>query len=247
MSETAPAGTFTPRDGTGKPGSCGLPMPRIEMKFIDVADPSRDLPLGRARRNLRQGAERDEGLLEEARRDRRLDDGGRLLPHRRRRLHGRGRLRLHRRPHQGHAARRRLQRLSAHHRGGDLQASVGRGGQRHRRAGRLSRRDPEGLRQAEGRRAAADLRRHEGVPQGPARQARDDRRPRNPRRAAEDGGRQDLEEGPAGFRAGATRAEPSLPTAPLPGTSAPGERGERRTWRGERISANGAMSPPCWP
>ncbi len=46
MSETSPAGTFTPRDGTGKPGSCGLPMPRIEMKFIDVADPSRDLPFG---------------------------------------------------------------------------------------------------------------------------------------------------------------------------------------------------------
>ena len=36
--------------------------------------------------------------------------------------HGRGRLRLHRRPHQGHAAVRRLQRLPAHHRGGDLRA-----------------------------------------------------------------------------------------------------------------------------
>ena len=46
MSETAPAGTFTPRDGGGKPGSCGLPMPRVEIKFIDVADPSRALPLG---------------------------------------------------------------------------------------------------------------------------------------------------------------------------------------------------------
>ncbi len=46
MSETAPAGTFTPRDGRGRPGSCGLPMPRLQMKFIDVADPSRDLALG---------------------------------------------------------------------------------------------------------------------------------------------------------------------------------------------------------
>ena len=46
MSETAPAGTFTPGDAARKPGSCGLPMPRIEMKFIDAADPSRDLPLG---------------------------------------------------------------------------------------------------------------------------------------------------------------------------------------------------------
>ena len=46
MSETAPAGTFTPRDGRRKPGSCGLPMPHLEMKFIDAADPSRELPLG---------------------------------------------------------------------------------------------------------------------------------------------------------------------------------------------------------
>ena len=33
---------------------------------------------------------------------------------------------------------------------------VGRGGKRHRRARRIPRREPEGLRQAEGRRAAAD-------------------------------------------------------------------------------------------
>ena len=86
MSETAPAGTFTPRGRLGKPGSCGLPMPRLEMKFIDAADPSRDVPARRARRDLRQGAERDEGLLEEAGRDRGRHDGGRILPHRRRRL-----------------------------------------------------------------------------------------------------------------------------------------------------------------
>ena len=46
MSKTAPAGTFTPRIGAGKPGSCGLPMPRLEIKFVDATDPSRDLPLG---------------------------------------------------------------------------------------------------------------------------------------------------------------------------------------------------------
>ncbi len=96
-------------------------------------------PARRARRDLRQGAECDEGLLEEPRGDRRLDDGGRLFPHRRHRLHGRRRFRLHCRPHQGHAARRRLQRLPAHHRGSDLQASVGRGGERRRCAGPLSR------------------------------------------------------------------------------------------------------------
>ena len=109
----------------------------------------------RARRDLRQGPQRDEGLLEKAGGDGGCDDGGRLLPHWRRRLHGRGRLRLHRRPHQGHAALRRVQRLSAQHRGGDLSAPVGRGSERDRRARRLSRRDSEGLPQAEGRRPAA--------------------------------------------------------------------------------------------
>ena len=46
MSETAPAGTFTPRHAPPRPGSCGLPMPRVEMKFVDVVDPTRDLPYG---------------------------------------------------------------------------------------------------------------------------------------------------------------------------------------------------------
>ena len=46
MSETSPAGTFTPRSGPAKPGSCGIPMPRIEIKFIDVADPELEVPLG---------------------------------------------------------------------------------------------------------------------------------------------------------------------------------------------------------
>jgi len=46
MSETSPCGTFTPRKGPIKPGSCGIPAPRIEMKFIDVADPQREVPFG---------------------------------------------------------------------------------------------------------------------------------------------------------------------------------------------------------
>jgi long-chain acyl-CoA synthetase len=46
MSETSPAGTFTPPFGPVKPGSCGIPMPRVEMKFIDVADPEREVALG---------------------------------------------------------------------------------------------------------------------------------------------------------------------------------------------------------
>jgi long-chain acyl-CoA synthetase len=46
MTETAPIGTFTPREGPKKPGSCGVPYPGTEMKFIDVADPDREVKPG---------------------------------------------------------------------------------------------------------------------------------------------------------------------------------------------------------
>ncbi|HZZ59891.1 MAG TPA: long-chain fatty acid--CoA ligase [Roseiarcus sp.] len=46
MSETSPVGTFTPRGAAPRPGSCGVPMPRVEMKFVDVVDPSREVALG---------------------------------------------------------------------------------------------------------------------------------------------------------------------------------------------------------
>ncbi len=46
MSETSPVGTFTPRAAAPRPGSCGVPMPRVEMKFVDVVDPSREVAPG---------------------------------------------------------------------------------------------------------------------------------------------------------------------------------------------------------
>lgn len=46
MSETTAAGTFTPRHGVQKPGSCGLPLPRIDMKVIDTNDAARELAPG---------------------------------------------------------------------------------------------------------------------------------------------------------------------------------------------------------
>ena len=46
MTETAPLGTFTPRVGPRKRGSCGVPYPGTEMKFIDVANPKREVKLG---------------------------------------------------------------------------------------------------------------------------------------------------------------------------------------------------------
>jgi long-chain acyl-CoA synthetase len=48
MTETSPAGTFTPI-GEGvlrKPGSCGVPSPNITIKFLDVGDPSKTVALG---------------------------------------------------------------------------------------------------------------------------------------------------------------------------------------------------------
>jgi long-chain acyl-CoA synthetase len=46
MTETAPLGTFNPRDGVRRRGSCGVPYPGTEMKFVDVADPEREVKLG---------------------------------------------------------------------------------------------------------------------------------------------------------------------------------------------------------
>jgi long-chain acyl-CoA synthetase len=46
MTETSPTGTFTPVNGKRKAGSCGMPMPRIEIKFLNVEDPALYVPLG---------------------------------------------------------------------------------------------------------------------------------------------------------------------------------------------------------
>jgi len=46
MTETSPTGTFTPVHGKRKAGSCGLPMPRIVIKMLDLDDPTRYVPLG---------------------------------------------------------------------------------------------------------------------------------------------------------------------------------------------------------
>jgi long-chain acyl-CoA synthetase len=46
MTETSPSGTFTPMRGTRKAGSCGIPVPGVDLKFASVEDPSRYVPLG---------------------------------------------------------------------------------------------------------------------------------------------------------------------------------------------------------
>jgi long-chain acyl-CoA synthetase len=46
MTETSPSGTFTPMRGMRKAGSCGMPVPGVTIKFIDVTDPTKDVSLG---------------------------------------------------------------------------------------------------------------------------------------------------------------------------------------------------------
>ena len=46
MTETSPAGVSVPRHLDTRKGSCGIPMPGIEIKFIDVDDPTKALPYG---------------------------------------------------------------------------------------------------------------------------------------------------------------------------------------------------------
>lgn len=40
MTETSPSGTFTPIAGLRKPGSCGIPVPGADIRFVSVGDPS---------------------------------------------------------------------------------------------------------------------------------------------------------------------------------------------------------------
>jgi long-chain acyl-CoA synthetase len=46
MTETSPTGTFTPVHGLRKTGSCGMPLPRIELKLASLADPDQDAAPG---------------------------------------------------------------------------------------------------------------------------------------------------------------------------------------------------------
>jgi len=46
MTETSSCGTFTPTLGQLKPGSCGIPQLGDVIKFLDVDDPSKTVPMG---------------------------------------------------------------------------------------------------------------------------------------------------------------------------------------------------------
>ena len=46
MTETSPTGTFTPVHGMRKAGSCGMPIPNIELKFESLTEPGTDAAPG---------------------------------------------------------------------------------------------------------------------------------------------------------------------------------------------------------
>jgi long-chain acyl-CoA synthetase len=46
MTETSAIGSFTPAQGARHKGSCGLPAPGVEFRFLDINDPGRVLPYG---------------------------------------------------------------------------------------------------------------------------------------------------------------------------------------------------------
>lgn len=46
MTETSPAGTFSPMHGERKEGSCGIPVPQVVLKFADVTDPTKYVAQG---------------------------------------------------------------------------------------------------------------------------------------------------------------------------------------------------------
>jgi long-chain acyl-CoA synthetase len=46
MTETTACGTFSSPRGITKAGSCGQPLPRVELEFRDIDDPNKTVPLG---------------------------------------------------------------------------------------------------------------------------------------------------------------------------------------------------------
>ena len=46
MTETSPTGTFTPAHGLRKAGSCGMPIPNIELKFESLTEPGQEAAPG---------------------------------------------------------------------------------------------------------------------------------------------------------------------------------------------------------
>ena len=144
-------------DGPVKPGSIGVPLQGTVISLRDLADPTKEVPVGEKGEICIKGPQvmlgyykRPEDTAEQMVGEfLRTGDVG---------AHGRGRLLLHRGPHQGPHHLVRLQRLSAPHRGGDLRASGGGRGDGHRHPRQEARRGAEGVRAPQAGRLASPCR-----------------------------------------------------------------------------------------
>ena len=144
LSETSPIASFNHAAPRAQAGLDRHP----DRRRGDEADRCRR----RRRRDRHPRPQRDEGLLEPPRGDRRGDRRRRLVQDRRHRHGRRRRLLLHRRPQEGPDHPRRLQRLPARDRGGPLRAPRRARGRRRRPAARRPGRGGRRRRRAQGRR-----------------------------------------------------------------------------------------------
>ena len=135
--------------------SAGQPIPGCEVRIVDPGT-LEDLPIGEHGEIWIRTPQLMKGYLEQARRHRRGDHRGRLVPHRRHRAGRRRRLRLRRGPAQGHDHQRRREHLLARGRAGARRAPRGHGGRDHRRARRPVGRGRQGGRRAEAGTAATE-------------------------------------------------------------------------------------------
>ena len=201
LTETAPLGTLQRRDVPPRRGSVGLPAPRSLLEIVDLADDSKVLPPGERGEVCFTGPQVMKGYWKKPEATAEAFRGGRFHTGDIGYL-DRGRLSHFGRPQEGHDSVRRLQRVSAQHRGSDLRASGGGRSHRHRHSRRLSRPVGQGIHRAQARSGAVRHRRPESLPRRQARQIRNADRDRNPRKPAEDAGRQIVEEGIGGGRNG---------------------------------------------
>ena len=186
MTETCSPGTGHPKEGPEKPGSIGLMLPGIEMDVVALEDPKQALPAGEVG-EIRIRGPNVQRLLEPARKPPTPSSATVFSPATS--ATWTRRLFLPGRPQEGHDHFRRLQRLSADDRAGDLRPPRGARGDRDRDCRRISRRGGESLRQVARWRQpfTMDELRRSGRQ---ARQARNARGAGIRRRSAADPGRQ---------------------------------------------------------
>ena len=264
MTETSPVGTSQPLAKSGKPGSCGVPLPGILIEITDIDDPMKLLPQGERGEicitgpNIMKGYWNKPEATEEAFKGGRFhtgdvgymdEDGYIFIVDRMKDM----------------ILSRRLQRLSAQHRGGDLRASRCRRMHRDRHPRRVSRPVRQGLPQAAGggrrhqHRAAADL------PEGQAGQARNADPAGDPRGAPQDPDRQAVEEGTGGRGTAEIRGLPAQgrdrrlrrrPGGPPPGAQLahnisalprPAGRHEEESARWDRRTSISIAASATWP